>query len=219
MIFQDREEAGELLAEVLKDRIHPEDRPIVLAIPRGGIPVAYKVSEKLGVPMSIVVVRKLGLPWNEEAGFGAIDPEGATYLDEELVNYAKLDTKTISEVAKKELEELKSRERKFLPRGYPDLQDREVIIVDDGVATGYTAIAVAGFAKKRGAKRVIVAVPVCPKDSPKRFKGYADEFVCYSPSSEMSFAVGMFYRDFHQLSDEEAKDYIDRAKERGLFEP
>ncbi len=219
MMFQDREEAGELLAEAIKDKIHPEDRPIVLAIPRGGIPVAYKVSEKLGIPMSIVVVRKLGLPWNEEAGFGAIDSDGAIYLDEDLVSYAKLDTKTISEIAKRELDELKERERKFLPEGYPELKGREVLIVDDGVATGYTAVASAGFARKRGAKRVIVAVPVCPKDSPKRFKGYADEFVCYHPSGEMSFAVGMFYRDFHQLSDEEAKDYINRAKEKGLFEP
>jgi len=94
-----------------------------------------------------------------------------------------------------------------------------VIIVDDGVATGYTAIASAGFAKKRGAKRVIVAVPVCPKDVAKRFKDYADEFLCYHRSSEMSFAVGMFYRDFHQLSDEEAFDYIEKAKKGGLFEP
>jgi len=219
MMFQDRDEAGELLADILKDRINPENRPIVLAVPRGGIPVAYRVSEKLGIPMSIVVVRKLGLPWNEEAGFGAIDPDGATYLDEELVNYARLDSKIISEIAKKELEELRERERKFLPEGYPDLKDREVIVVDDGVATGYTAIAAAGFAKKRGAKKVVVAVPVCPKDSHRRFEGYADEFICYHPSGEMSFAVGMFYRDFHQLSDEEARDYISRAREKGLFEP
>ncbi len=219
MIFESREEAGRLLAEVVKERIHTEDRPIVLTIPRGGVPVAYALSTELKIPMSVVVVRKLGLPWNEEAGFGAIDPDGATYLDEELVSYAKLDTKTISEVAQKEMEELKNRERKFLPEGYPDLREREVIVVDDGVATGYTAIAAAGFAKKRGAKRVIVAVPVCPKDSSKRFRGYADEFLCYHRSGEMSFAVGMFYRDFHQLSDEETLEYIRKAKEKGLFEP
>ncbi|WP_457600265.1 phosphoribosyltransferase [Hydrogenivirga sp.] len=219
MIFENREEAGRLLAEVLRDKIHPEDNPIILAIPRGGIPVAYAIARELNIPMSVVVVRKLGLPWNEEAGFGAIDSDGATYLDEELVNYAKLDTSTITEIAERELEELRNRERKFLPEGYPQLRDREVIIVDDGVATGYTAIASAGFAKKRGAKKVVVAVPVCPKDSARRFRGYADEFVCYHPSSEMSFAVGMFYRDFHQLSDEEALTYIRKAKESGLFEP
>ena len=219
MIFQDREEAGSLLAEVLRNRIHPEDKPIVLAIPRGGIPVAYVVARELNIPMSVVVVRKLGLPWNEEAGFGAIDSDGATYLDEELVNYAKLDADTIAEIAERELRELRNREKKFLPSGYPNLSEREVIVVDDGVATGYTAVASAGFAKKRGAKRVIVAVPVCPKDAAKKFRGYADEFVCYHPSSEMSFAVGMFYRDFHQLSDEEALGYIERAEREGLWEP
>lgn len=219
MILENREEAGRLLAEVLKDKIYHEDRPIILAIPRGGIPVAYELSRELRIPMSIVVVRKLGLPWNEEAGFGAIDPDGETYLDHELVSYAKLDAETIRSVAEKELKELREREKKFLPQGYPDLKDREVIIVDDGVATGYTAIASAGFAKKRGARRVIVAVPVCPKDAAERFKGHADEFLCYHRSSEMSFAVGMFYRDFHQLSDEEAIDYIERAKKEGLFEP
>ncbi len=219
MIFEDREEAGKLLAGTLKEKIHPDDRPIILAIPRGGVPVAYQLSKELKIPMSIVVVRKLGLPWNEEAGFGAIDSDGETYLDPELVNYAKLDAETIRSIAEREIKELREREKKFLPKGYPDLKDREVIVVDDGVATGYTAIASAGFAKKRGAKRVIVAVPVCPKDAPRRFKDHADEFVCYHLSSEMSFAVGMFYKDFHQLSDEETLEYINKAKSEGLFEP
>ncbi len=219
MIFKNRKEAGRLLADILEDKIHPEDKPIILAIPRGGVPVAYQLAKKLKIPMSIVVVRKLGLPWNEEAGFGAIDSDGATYLDEGLVDYAKLDVETIRSIAEKELKELKEREKKFLPQGYPDIKDREVIIIDDGVATGYTAIASAGFAKKRKAKRVIIAVPVCPKDSINKFKDHADEFVCYHPSSDLSFAVGMFYRDFHQLSDKETLSYINDAKREGFFEP
>ncbi len=219
MIFETREEAGKVLAEDLRHRIHPEDRPIVLAIPRGGIPVAYQIARSLRIPMSVVVVRKLGLPWNEEAGFGAIDPDGTTYLDDELVNHAKLDPETVREIARREIEEIRSRERKFMPEGYPDLNGREVIVVDDGVATGYTAIAAAGFAKKRGAKKVIVAVPVCPKEAPRRFSGKVDEFVCHHASGEFSFAVGMFYKDFHQLSDEETLEYIRKAKEEGVFEP
>ncbi len=219
MIFEDRESAGEFLAELLSDYLDDWERPIVLAIPRGGIPVAYKVSEILHIPMSVVVVRKLGLPWNEEAGFGAIDPDGSVYLDEELVNYAKLDAETIRSIAEKELSELRRREKKFLPEGYPELSHREVIIVDDGVATGYTAIAGSGFARKRGAGEVSVAVPVCSENSGSKFREYADRFLCYHTSREMSFAVGMFYRDFHQLSDEEALSYIERAKKKGLFEP
>ncbi len=219
MIIENREEAGRILAEALRDKIRTEERPLILAIPRGGIPVAYTLAKELRIPMSIVVVRKLGLPWNEEAGFGAIDSDGVTYLDEELVSYAKLGADDINEVAKRELEELRIRERKFLPKGYPDLRGRTVIIVDDGIATGYTAIASAGFAKRKGAGKVIVAVPVCPEGSAKRFKGYADEFYCHHQAGGISFAVGMFYRDFHQLSDEEAMGYIESAKKMGLFEP
>lgn len=219
MIFETREEAGRVLAEDLRGLVSPEERPIVLAIPRGGVPVAYAISQELGFPMSVVVVRKLGLPWNEEAGFGAIDPDGSTYLDEELVSQARLDPNTVREIARKELEEIRSREKRFMPDGYPHLEGRTAVVVDDGVATGYTAIAASGFAKKRGAKKVIVAVPVCPKDAERRFTGKADMFLCHHASGEFSFAVGMFYRDFHQLTDEEVLEYIGKAKERNLFEP
>ncbi|HHJ64180.1 MAG TPA: phosphoribosyltransferase [Aquifex aeolicus] len=219
MIFEDRESAGRKLAEVLREKIRLENKPLILAIPRGGIPVAYALAKELRVPMSVVVVRKLGLPWNEEAGFGAVDPDGHTYLDEETVRYAGLDRETIRRIAEKELEELRKREEKFLPRGYPDVRGREVVVVDDGVATGYTAIAAAGFARKRGAKKVLVAVPVCPADASGRFGDSADEFVCFYPSDKPGFAVGMFYRDFHQLSDEETLSYLKRAEQEGLLEP
>jgi len=196
MIFEDRESAGRKLA-----------------------PVAYALAKELKVPMSVVVVRKLGLPWNEEAGFGAVDPDGHTYLDEETVRYAGLDQEMVRRIAEKELEELRKREERFLPGGYPDVRGREVIVVDDGVATGYTAIAAAGFARKRGAGRVLIAVPVCPADAPGRFEGSVDEFVCYHPSEKSGFAVGMFYGDFHQLSDEETLSYLNKARQEGLLEP
>jgi len=117
MIFEDRESAGHRLAEVLKDTLKDGEGALILAIPRGGIPVAFTIAEELGVPMSVVVVRKLGLPWNEEAGFGAVDPDGDIYLDEETVRYAGLSEETIREVAKRELEEIRKRETRFLPRG------------------------------------------------------------------------------------------------------
>ena len=219
MIFEDRTSAGRSLADLLRDKLDPQNRPILLAIPRGGIPVAHAVSTELNVPMGVLVVRKLGLPWNPEAGFGAIDPEGSIYVEEDTINYLGLDPDTISRIANEEFEELKKRERKFAPEGYPDLKGREVVVIDDGVATGYTAIAASGFARKRGSKKVIVAVPVCPADSYRRFKDYADEFLCYHPVQETSFAVGMFYKDFHQLSDEEAIHFIEDARQRGLLDP
>ncbi|NPA32926.1 MAG: phosphoribosyltransferase [Aquificae bacterium] len=217
MIFKDREEAGELLAQALKQVVDPSKRPIILAIPRGGIPVAYKIATALNIPMSVIVVRKLGLPWNEEAGFGAIDPDGTPYFDPVVLNY--LTEEDIKRVIQKELIELRERERKFAPRGYPDLRGRQVIIVDDGLATGFTAIAAAGYAKKKGASEVIVAVPVCPADAKQRIAPYVDKFICYYPVSSPNFAVGMFYQDFHQLSDEEALSYLKKAEEKGLLEP
>ncbi|HIP43392.1 MAG TPA: phosphoribosyltransferase [Aquifex aeolicus] len=217
MMFKDRDEAGELLAQALEGIIYVKKNPIVLAIPRGGIPVAYKIADYFRIPMSVIVVRKLGLPWNEEAGFGAIDPDGTPYYDPSVLNY--LSEEEIKNVIKKELKELKEREKKFAPHGYPSLEGRQVIIVDDGVATGYTAIAAAGYAKSKGASEVIVAVPVCPSDSKTRLENYVDKFICYYPVSSSSFAVGMFYRDFHQLSDEEAKEYLKKAEEKGLLEP
>ncbi|NPB07554.1 MAG: phosphoribosyltransferase [Aquificae bacterium] len=217
MIFKDRQEAGRLLAEVLKEVVDYEKNPIVLAIPRGGIPVAYEIARALRIPMSVVVVRKLGLPWNEEAGFGAVDPDGVAYYDESVKKF--LSEEEIRRVLEKELKDLREREKKFLPEGYPDLAGRQVIIVDDGVATGYTAIAAAGFSKRRGASEVVVAAPVCPVNSEVRLSRYVDRFICYHPDDTPNFAVGMFYRDFHQLSDEEAREYIERAKEEGLWEP
>ncbi len=216
-MFENREEAGKLLAESLKEVIDKSKNPIVLAIPRGGIPVAYQIAKTLRIPMSVIVVRKLGLPWNEEAGFGAIDPLGKPYYDESVKKM--LSEKEIKAVIEKEIKELKEREKKFLPKGYPNLEGRQVIIVDDGVATGYTAIAAAGYAKSKGAKEVIIAVPVCPADIKHKMEKYADKFVCYYPADVMSFAVGMFYKDFHQLSDDEAKSYLEKAKEEGLLEP
>ncbi len=219
MTFSGREEAGLLLAGVLREKLNLSDNTLILAIPRGGVPVAFAISTELRFPMSLVIVRKLGLPWNEEAGFGAVDPDGSTYLDQDIVNSAKLDSESIRNIADRELKEIRRRESKFLPSGYPDMENRQVVVVDDGIATGYTAIAACGFAKRRGAKMVAVAVPVCPSDSDLRFKDISDRFICYHRAGEFSFAVGMFYRDFHQLSDDEVMSYIKKASEMGLFEP
>jgi predicted phosphoribosyltransferase len=219
MIFEGREEAGFLLSELISQRLHKLDDPIIMSIPRGGVPVGFVISKELEIPMSIVVVRKLGLPWNEEAGFGAIDPEGSTYLDEDVVESAKLDIDSIRKIADREFKELKRRERLFLPNGYPRINGRGVVIVDDGIATGYTAIAACGFCKRKGAKSVLVAVPVCPGDSAGRFKDCAEEFICYHKGTEFHFAVGMYYRNFKQLTDDEVLEYINKARELELFEP
>ncbi len=208
MIFLNREDAGRKLALLLKERIKEPKNFLILAIPRGGVPVAGEVSRELGMPLSVVVVRKLGIPWNEEAAFGSIDPNGNVYLDEETVNYLGLGKGTIHEVKEREYAELKRREEIFVPEGYPNMQGKRVIVIDDGIATGYTAIAAGQFARSKGAIEVWLAVPVCPSNIGNKVKSTFDKVFCFHKAETPSFAVGMFYQDFHQLTDDEVLDLL-----------
>ncbi|MCS6957643.1 MAG: phosphoribosyltransferase family protein [Aquificaceae bacterium] len=206
MVFSDRVEAGRLLGEYLKDKVERVD--LLLGIPRGGVVVAKEVAKILSAPLSLLIVRKLGVPSNPELAFGAIDPDGHLYLDSETVEYFRLSQEDINRVAQEELRKIREREKKFL-KGKPlDVKDRVVVIVDDGVATGYTIIAGVEYLKRKGAKEVIVAVPVCPIEAIKRLNQHADQVYCYHPSESGSFAVGMFYRDFRQVEDEEVEELL-----------
>ncbi len=218
MIFPDREKAGEELAQALRDLVDPEKNPLIVAIPRGGIAVAYSLAKELKIPATTVVVRKLGLPWNEEAGFGAVDPDGEVYVDEEILRYSRLSPEEVRHIADIQIEEIRKREKKFIPEGYPCFQGRQIFITDDGVATGYTALACAGFLKRKGSSQVIVAVPVCPDRCNLEIREEVDRFVCLHRDSSPAFAVGSFYQDFHQLSDEEVLSYIETLKKEGLWE-
>lgn len=208
MVFSDRVSAGILLGEYIKDKIDRELNPIVLGIPRGGVVVAKEVARVLSLPMSLLIVRKLGVPQNPELAFGAIDPDGEVYLDRKTVEYFKLTEDTIKQVAQEELKKIRERERTFLKGEMPEVRDRKVIVVDDGIATGYTVIAGVNFVKRKGAVKVLVASPVCPTDTIRKIKEYADEVYCYYESDEPSFAVGMFYRDFHEVKDEEVMELL-----------
>ncbi|SNZ13864.1 phosphoribosyltransferase [Hydrogenobacter hydrogenophilus] len=208
MIFSDRTQAGKVLGEYLKDKIDRRLNPIVLGIPRGGVVVAKEVAKILNVPMSLLIVRKLGVPQNPELAFGAVDKDGEVYIDKKTVDYFRLSEDQIRKVVQEEMKKIREREKLFLKGGVPDLSGREVIIVDDGIATGYTVIAGVNFVKRRGAQKVIVASPVCPADTWKKIKEYADEVFCYHVSHEPNFAVGMFYRDFRQVEDQEVLELL-----------
>jgi len=148
MLFENRTHAGKLIGELLKEKLEDKSNTIILAIPRGGAEIAYNMAKVLHIPFSLIIVRKLGIPWNEEAAFGSVDPDGITYIDEAVVRYAR--------ISKEEIERVKLKELK---------------------------------------KRVF----------------------CFYKAKEGSFAVGMFYKDFKQLSDEEVMEIIEKAKEEGLF--
>ncbi|WP_333784535.1 phosphoribosyltransferase family protein [Thermocrinis sp.] len=208
MIFSNRQEAGRILGEWLKDRLKRKGACVVLGIPRGGVVVAKEAAKILGCPLGVLIVRKLGVPENPELAFGAIDPDGEIYLDKNTVEYFRLTPETIKKVAQEELKKIRDRERKFEKGKISQFEEVEFIVVDDGIATGMTVEAGVKYLKRKGAKRVIVAVPVCPKDTEERLKNYADEVYCYHSTTSSPFAVGMFYRDFRQVEDEEVQNLL-----------
>jgi predicted phosphoribosyltransferase len=216
-MFRDREEAGRLLAELLKKYDFDKENTVILAIPRGGVPVAYEVSKKLGIPFSLVITKKLAPLREPEAAFGAIAPDASQVIDEVYMKYMGVSSSELEIVRENAVKEIKNRIIKYLNEKEPSLEGKDVIIIDDGIATGYTAIAAAMYVKNKGAKNVYLAIPVCPTDSIPRVKKYFDDVFCYEKSDSPFFAVGTFYEDFHQVSDQEMFFIIEEAKKNGLF--
>ncbi|MFB4424410.1 phosphoribosyltransferase family protein [Streptomyces sp. QL37] len=201
MLFTDRADAGRRLAVALR---HLERRdPVVLGLPRGGVPVAYEVARALGAPLDVIVVRKLGVPYHPELGFGAIGEGGVRVISDEIVRHAGVREKDLRSVERAEEAELVRRARTYR-EGRPrlPLEGRAVVVVDDGVATGATARAACQVVRAQGAAHVVLAVPVASPDVADRLREDVDEVVCLSTPHLFS-AVGEWYRDFSQTSDEE----------------
>ncbi len=203
LVFRDRFQAGNLLAQKLGE-YSGKDNVIVLAIPAGGVPVGYSIAKELAVPMDVVIVRKAQIPWNTEAGFGAITWDGETVLNEPLVEQLGLTREEIEEsilITKRNIQE---RLRKF--RGdspLPQLRDKVIILVDDGLASGFTMLATARTARKRRPKRIVVAVPTASLGAVELLMSEVDEIVCLNIRSGPSFAVADAYENWYDLTDEE----------------
>lgn len=208
-MFEDRYEAGKRLAEALEK--YRDDNPIILALPRGGVPVAYEVAKKLQAQLCVVVVRKLGLPTHPEVGFGAIAPEGVVVYNEQLIDTIELSEREIEFVKTKEEVELSKRLKLFNRHcGLDCINNRTVIIVDDGMATGVTNQVAIRYIKTFNPSKVILAVPVGPRDTIQELGLEADEIIClYIP--EHFTAVGQWYRNFEQVSLDEVGSLLDRA--------
>jgi putative phosphoribosyl transferase len=211
MVFADRVDAGRKLATRL---VHLRDEPVVvLGLPRGGVPVAFEVATALGAPLDVIVVRKLGVPFRPELGMGAIGEDGVRIINDEVVRMLGVSERQVAEVESRERVELERRALRFRgDRPRVPLAGRTAVVVDDGIATGSTARAACQVARAHGAARVVLAVPVAPPGWTARFSGEADEFVCVD-TPDPFFAIGQFYADFSQTSDEEVISCLRRARE------
>ena len=210
MIFQDRFDAGQRLAARL-EHFAGDPNVILLALPRGGIPVAYEIARTLHVPMDVFIVRKLGLPGHEELAMGAIASGGVLVLNQQVVERLSISKSVIEAVARQQEEELHRREQLYrgdLP--FPDLRGKTVILIDDGLATGSTMRAAVRAVRAEGAKRIVVAVPVASPETCREFETEVDEAICaVTPLS--FFAVGQWYQDFRPTSDEEVRELLVKA--------
>ncbi len=205
-LYRDRLEAGERLKDIYDG---PRDRVVVLGIPRGGIPVGYPLARSLKGILDVIVVRKLPIPWSPEAGFGAIAPDGSLTLNREMLLHLRLTEEEIRRVAAEVLEEVHRREKIYRgERPFPVLEGKNVIVTDDGLATGFTMIAAINMIRERRPHSITVAVPVSPVDSARRVEPLVDRFICPLVTRHYPFAVASFYQDFHDLTDDEVKGLL-----------
>jgi putative phosphoribosyl transferase len=211
-LFRDRVEAGKRLASALADFAGKD--AIVLAIPRGGVVVGFEVARALDVPLDVIIPRKIGAPDNPELAIGAMTEDRTIILDESLVKYLKVPEDYIH--GESERQKLEIERRLKLYRGdvaYPSLKNRDVIIVDDGIATGSTMKAALASIRKRGAKAIVVAIPVGPPSTIRELEKEADHVVClYTPES--FYAIGQFYEDFAQTTDAKVISLLGLSKQK-----
>lgn len=210
MIFQDRADAGRRLATKLQKYSGRTDA-IVLALPRGGVPVGYEVARSLGVPLDVFLVRKLGVPGHEELAMGAIASGGVRVVNEDVVRELGIPPRILDMAAADELVELRRREEAYRDgRPAPVVRDKMVILVDDGLATGATMRAAVAALRQMGPARLVVAVPVGAAQTCAEFRGSADEVICFQ-TPEPFYAVGAWYRDFSQTTDDEVRELLGLA--------
>ena len=209
-LFRDRKDAGRRLAERLA-RYRGEDS-VVLALPRGGVPVGYEVARALKVPLDVFIVRKLGAPNQPELGIGAVAQDGSRVLNERIVEEIGVSEEYIERVAAEETIEAERRFKLFRrERPEPEVRERTAILVDDGIATGVTTRAAIEALRRRDPRRLVLAVPVCTTHTAESLRREVDELICLEAPSNL-MAIGLWYRYFEQTSDEEVIDLLERAR-------
>jgi putative phosphoribosyl transferase len=216
-VFLDRQDAGRCLARFLQEHLQSTD-PVVCAIPAGGVPVGLEVARKFGAPFVPAVVRKLRIPWNPEAGFGAVTWDGRVLYNEKLMRSLRLTEKEIEAALEISRENVRERLHKFtrdVP--LPSLKDREVFLIDDGLASGYTMRAAVEAVREQLPSSIVVAVPTGSLSTAQWLVPFTDNLVCLNIRTSYSFAVADAYRRWHDLHDEEIVTLLMEAKDEGLM--
>jgi predicted phosphoribosyltransferase len=209
-VFRDRHEAGRLLAARLTDYADRTD-VVILALPRGGVPVAFEMATALHVPLDVMVVRKLGVPGHEELAMGAIASGGVQVVNEDVMRNLNLSPAVLKSVAAIEHQELIRRERAYRgSRGSAIVEGRTVILVDDGLATGSTMRAAVTALRRRDPARIVIAVPTAAPETCEELRSEVDEMICAMTPTPF-YGVGQWYEDFSQTTDEEVRDLLERA--------
>ena len=210
MVLPNRTEAGRLLAKKLAAYANRSD-VLVLGLPRGGVPVAFEVAKALNLPLDICLVRKLGVPGHKELAMGAIAMGGVMVLNDEVIKWRRISRQAIDAVARRERLELRRRDRLYRgDRPIPDLRNRTVILIDDGIATGSTLRAAIAALRKLQPKSIVVAVPVAPPSTCNQLQAEVDEVVCLRTPEPLS-SISLWYEDFSQTTDEEVRHLLARA--------
>lgn len=210
MPFSDRTDAGQQLAKALAR--YRQDKPVVLALPRGGVPVAAEIATALGAPLDLVLVRKIGVPYQPELAAGAVVDGGSPVVvrNEDIIRLAGVSEADFAAIRDRELAEIERRRKLYLgDRAHPALKDRTVIVVDDGIATGATTRAALQATRMRKPEKLVLAVPVAPTETLEKLRAEADEIVCLEDHEQFG-AIGLFYSDFTQVEDREVTDILAR---------
>jgi len=201
-VFEDRNEAGRLLAEKLIT--YKNSDAIIFGIPSGGVPIASEIASALDLPMDLIIVRKIQIPYNPEAGFGSVGPEGEIILNERLLTQLGLTEQEMNAEIKKTMDVIKKRDQLFRQgRPFPSLKDKNIIVVDDGLASGYTMFAAIKFIKKKSPQKVIVGVPTGSGKTVDFVLSVVDELVCLNVRNIFPYAVADAYRNWYDLTDED----------------
>ena len=213
VLFEDRIDAGKRLAEKLSQEKADFKNPIVLGIPRGGVPIGYILAKRLDCELDSIALRKIPIPQDPEAGYGAVTLDKIVILNEELLPYVQLTEEEMNKGVEKVYQEV-LRRNKIYRRGrpFPDLKGRSVILTDDGLASGYTMLAAIEFCKKKNPKQIIVAVPVASDSAADLIESKVDRFILLHKSFSLYFAVASFYERFEDMTDEEVVEILEKGE-------